>query len=68
MSVFTDDELRYLSVERLLARIATVGKDGTPHIAPVGWSYNAAHDTIDISGYEGSRSAAGQRRSRAHRR
>jgi pyridoxamine 5'-phosphate oxidase family protein len=52
MSVFTDDELRYLSVERLLARIATVGKDGTPHIAPVGWSYNAAHDTIDISGYD----------------
>jgi pyridoxamine 5'-phosphate oxidase family protein len=52
MSVFTDDELRYLSGERLLARIATVGRDGSPHIAPVGLSYNAAQDTIDIGGYD----------------
>jgi hypothetical protein len=34
-SIFTDAELRYLS-ERRLGRIATVGKDGTPHVAPVG--------------------------------
>ncbi|MDQ3530792.1 MAG: PPOX class F420-dependent oxidoreductase [Actinomycetota bacterium] len=51
MSVFTDEELRYLLDERRLARIATVGKDGTPHIAPVGWSYNSALDTIDIGGH-----------------
>jgi len=51
MSAFTDADLRYLSVERVLARIATAGKDGTPHVAPVGWSYNATHDTIDIGGH-----------------
>lgn len=50
MSAFTDHELAYLRAERRLGRIATVGKDGTPHVAPVGWSYNAEHDTIDIGG------------------
>jgi pyridoxamine 5'-phosphate oxidase family protein len=50
MSVFTDRELAYLLGERRLARVATVGKDGTPHVTPVGWSYNAEHDTIDIGG------------------
>ena len=38
MSAFTDAELRYLRGGRLLARLATVGKDGMPPIAPVGWS------------------------------
>ena len=51
MSAFTDTELRYLRGERLLARLATVGKDGMPHIAPVGWSYNPVQDTIDIGGH-----------------
>src|SRR5918992_1600595 len=51
MSAFTNDELRYLLGERRLARLATVGKDGTPHVTPVGWTYNAEHDTIDISGH-----------------
>jgi pyridoxamine 5'-phosphate oxidase family protein len=51
MSAFTDRELAYLRGERRLGRIATVGKDGTPHVAPVGWSYNAEHDTIDVSGH-----------------
>jgi pyridoxamine 5'-phosphate oxidase family protein len=50
MSVFTDPELAYLTGERHLARIATVGKDGTPHVVPVGWTYNREHDTIDIGG------------------
>ncbi len=50
MSAFTDPELAYLTGERRLARIATVGKDGTPHVVPVGWSYNPEHDTIDVSG------------------
>jgi pyridoxamine 5'-phosphate oxidase family protein len=50
LSAFTDRELAYLRGERRLARIATVGKDGTPHVAPVGWSYNADHDAIDVSG------------------
>ena len=52
MSVFSEAELRYLSGGRQLGRIATVGDDGTPHVVPVGWIYNAARDTIDISGHE----------------
>ena len=54
-SVFTDAELRYLS-ERRLGRIATVGRDGTPHVAPVGWSYDPEHDVIDIGGRDFARS------------
>ena len=49
MAAFTDDERKYLQ-ERRLGRIATVGKDGTPHVVPVGWSYNAEHDSIDVGG------------------
>ena len=46
MSVFTETELEYLGETgaRRLARIATVGKDGTPHVVPVGFSYNHDHD------------------------
>jgi pyridoxamine 5'-phosphate oxidase family protein len=51
MSVFTDGELGYLVGERRLARVATVGQDGTPHIAPVGWAYNPELDSIDIGGH-----------------
>ena len=50
-SVFTDAELRYLSESRL-GRIATVGRDGTPHVAPVGWRYDSEHDVIEIGGRE----------------
>jgi pyridoxamine 5'-phosphate oxidase family protein len=52
MSVFTDTELAYLTGGHQLGRLATVGKDGTPHVVPVGWIYNAASDTIDISGID----------------
>jgi pyridoxamine 5'-phosphate oxidase family protein len=58
-SVFTKPELAYLLTEfdqlvthRRLARLATVGKDGTPHVVPVGWRYNAELDTIDIGGFD----------------
>lgn len=50
MSAFTDDELEYLHDGRRLARVATVGGDGTPHVVPVGWSHNAELDTIEIAG------------------
>jgi pyridoxamine 5'-phosphate oxidase family protein len=56
MSVFTDVELGYLTGGRRLGRIATVGADGTPHVVPVGWIYNAASETIDVGGYELERS------------
>ncbi len=52
MSVFTASELRYLRGERRLARLATVGRDGTPHVVPTGWAYNAEHDAIDIGGHQ----------------
>jgi pyridoxamine 5'-phosphate oxidase family protein len=49
MSAFDEREITYLGGRRL-GRIATVGKDGTPHIAPVGWSYNNELDAIDVGG------------------
>jgi pyridoxamine 5'-phosphate oxidase family protein len=52
VSVFTDAELRYLAGGRQLGRVATVGADGTPHVVPVAWIYNAARDAIDIGGFE----------------
>ncbi len=56
MSVFTDAELRYLTGGRQLGRLATVGADGTPHVVPVGWIYNAARDAIEIGGIDLERS------------
>ena len=50
MSAFTDEEVAYMTGERRLARIATVGSDGTPHVVPVGWTYNRELDTIDVGG------------------
>ena len=52
MSVFTDAERAYLEGGRQLGRIATVGADGTPHVVPVAWIFNAVRDTIDIGGSE----------------
>jgi pyridoxamine 5'-phosphate oxidase family protein len=52
VSVFLDAELRYLAGGRQLARLATVGADGTPHVVPVAFIYNAARDTIDVGGSE----------------
>lgn len=51
MSAFTPRELAYLQADRRLARIATVGRDGTPHVTPVSWSYNPEQDTIDVGGH-----------------
>lgn len=48
---FTAAELDYLHGAKRLARIATVGADGTPHVVPVGWSHNEELDTIDVSGH-----------------
>lgn len=50
VSAFTHSERAYLTGERRLGRIATVGSDGTPHVVPVGWSYNPETDTIDVGG------------------
>ena len=57
MAAFGEPELAYLNGGyRRLGRLATVGKDGTPHVVPVGFRYNAEHDTIDISGRDFARS------------
>jgi pyridoxamine 5'-phosphate oxidase family protein len=52
VSVFRKIELEYMAGGRQLGRLATVGADGTPHVVPVSWIYNAARDTIDIGGHE----------------
>jgi pyridoxamine 5'-phosphate oxidase family protein len=52
MSVFREAELAYMTGGRQLGRIATVGADGTPHVVPVGWIYNAVRDTVDVGGHE----------------
>jgi pyridoxamine 5'-phosphate oxidase family protein len=52
VSVFTDKELEFLRSERRLARVATVGRDGTPHVVPVGWSYNEAEEAIEVGGMQ----------------
>jgi pyridoxamine 5'-phosphate oxidase family protein len=50
MSVFTEAELAFLQGERHLARLATVGPDGTPHVAPVGWSLDEDATVVRIGG------------------
>jgi pyridoxamine 5'-phosphate oxidase family protein len=51
MSVFTEAELAYMRTGGLLARVATVGADGMPHLAPVGmWSHHPQLDAIDVTG------------------
>jgi pyridoxamine 5'-phosphate oxidase family protein len=51
MSRFSERELDYLLGARRLGRVATVGADGTPHVVPVGWRYDAEHDSIDVGGH-----------------
>lgn len=50
MSVFSAAERRYLAEGPKLARLATVGADGMPHVVPSGWSYDAALDAIVLGG------------------
>ena len=51
MSVFRDAEIEYLGSQRL-GRLATVGRDGMPHVVPVAFRYNSETDTIDIGGHD----------------
>ena len=50
MGAFSSEEIAYMTGERRLARLATVGADGMPHVVPLGWTYNAELDTIDVGG------------------
>ena len=48
--VFTETEIAYLASQRL-GRLATVQDSGVLQVSPVGFSYNPATSSIDISGY-----------------
>jgi pyridoxamine 5'-phosphate oxidase family protein len=53
MSSFTDAELAYLHSERRLARLATVGPDGTPHVTPVGiWTLDPDTGVVEVTGHD----------------
>lgn len=46
-----ETERRFLaSAPRALGRVATVGRDGTPHVVPSGWTYNESLGTVDVTG------------------
>jgi pyridoxamine 5'-phosphate oxidase family protein len=47
---FTSAEVAYLESQRL-ARIATAGSDGQPHVVPVSFRYNPDEDSIDVGGH-----------------
>ena len=52
MTVYTEAELAYLRGERRLAHVATVGKDGTPHVTPVGmWSVDPDSGVVEVTGH-----------------
>jgi pyridoxamine 5'-phosphate oxidase family protein len=46
----TDIDIAYLQSQPL-GRLATSGRDGRPHVVPVGVFYNSEHGTVDIGGY-----------------
>src|SRR5690349_2380508 len=52
MSAFTEKEIAYLTGQRL-GRLATANAQGELHIVPVGFTYNAELETIDIGGARG---------------
>lgn len=52
----SDDALAFL-VERHLATLSTVRPDGTPHVVPVGFSFEAEHSLVRIITSRTSRKA-----------
>jgi pyridoxamine 5'-phosphate oxidase family protein len=53
-STFSEAEAAYLELpgERRLARIATVGADGTPHVVPTGWRFDRQRQVIEVGGHD----------------
>src|SRR4051812_46027893 len=51
MSAFTDAEIAYLT-RTTLGRLATVGRDGRPHIIPLTYVFNPDEDAIDLGGID----------------
>ena len=52
----TEAEQRFLAAQDH-GRLATIARDGTPQVKPVGFSYNPRLGTIDIAGMNMARSA-----------
>ena len=52
---FKPHEIQFLR-QSDLGRLATIQRDGTPQNSPVGFTYNGELDTIDIAGYQMSKS------------
>jgi pyridoxamine 5'-phosphate oxidase family protein len=50
MKKFSEKEIAYVREPRL-GRLATVGRDGQPHVVPVGFRYSPETGTIDIGGH-----------------
>ena len=61
MSVFSSQKRTYLEQGGHLGRLATIAPDGSPHVVPVGWRYNAELDTIDIGGRDADEFVATQK-------
>jgi pyridoxamine 5'-phosphate oxidase family protein len=53
---FTSAEVRFLA-RQTRGHLATLGPKETPQVKPLGFSYNATLGTIDITGFNMSRSA-----------
>jgi pyridoxamine 5'-phosphate oxidase family protein len=49
VSAFTTSEIEFLT-SQTMARVATVGPDGQPHMVPVTFVYNPDEDAIDVGG------------------
>jgi pyridoxamine 5'-phosphate oxidase family protein len=50
MSTFTAKEIEFLRGQQL-GRIATVGRDGSPHVVPVGFRLGPEDDAIEVGGH-----------------
>ncbi len=51
-TAFTAEEIAYLESQGL-GRLATVGRDGQPHVVPVAYRYNPETGTVDVGGHDG---------------
>jgi pyridoxamine 5'-phosphate oxidase family protein len=68
MSTFSDAELTYLQGERRLARLATVGPDGTPHVTPIGmWSLDPDTGVVEVTGHDFAATKKFRDATRTHR-
>jgi pyridoxamine 5'-phosphate oxidase family protein len=69
MSIFTEAEIDYLQsratrwgeYKALLGRLATVGRDGTPHVIPLGVMFDPDAEAILIGGSSGTNMAASKK-------